>query len=839
MLDTAIDIPLANPNAISQAVATALGKAMRSIPGNGPRDQERDSFTRERRDPVYKHLGLSSEQINAIEALIANAPYRKPGKGALENLVTCAPSMKNGGPRWLESHTVERLFYYRIERDPDVIGYVTQVNCPGVMREGKRGKHLSNPTLDFLVFFCDRIVLVECKTEEMLQKLAAKKSEEWVRLEDGWANTVHMRHAKTLGIDAEVFPVGRLFSSELQNAELINAEMRAPDSESEKATRDAAAAYLCRQPRTIEELTNLIPGFTIHTAARMLAERGAFGLERIISLGDVDAFLLFSADFHRDVVDAALWEDHFSETAEISISDRLLLAKAKHVEIARKRWGRLQRIAAGAEPATRKMSMLGRVVNAAIARGISPIEACLSNYPKSGNRGRKLVESQTKAIDQVVERWNKGEFPDRFEAWRELEKLCNADKVGVPHQSTLNREIRKTDQTRRTLIVDGIRQYQKDKARTDGSSCSLPSIMFGHTLIIDSSNFDQRIAANILTLFPSTVPRFYAGVDAATGYPMAHSLMFGPARTDGLAILLREYVARHGFLPRCIQLDRGPENTGKWIIGFAEHYHIELRWPPTGGSRYNGLAENVIGRVNHFVAHKGAGSTLPDQRGRATDGRMKSRQTAIHNFQHVVRHFEGYYYGELAKSRDQEDMSPEDKREHLISISGNGGRPCQLDDAFRVMTSVKIDVPKTVEASRGIRLVEGTYSGAALTMALRSGHITELRKDCVNPSIVYAKVAEKWYRAFRRDCVPLLNRSCEHRLFKLLSEPTWRSGRAAYNLELRRTTAERRDAEKAEAMAGKEHLAEKSPEGARREKPEKVVTYPTVDWGDASRSAAK
>lgn len=836
MLDPTIDVPVWNSNAISEAVARALGKAMHPSSPHFPQAHAAELFTKERREPIYRALGLAPRQVQQIEDMVSNAPSRKPGKGALNNLVCRVQSLKNGGPRWLESHTVERLFFYSLERDPEVVGYVTQVSCPGVTREGKRGKHVTNPTLDFLVFYSNRIVLVECKTEEKLEQLAAKKSDEWVRKNGRWSNSVHQRYAETLGIEAEVFAVGRLFASELQNAELINAGLWEADTVTEKGLRAAARTLLRNRPHTIDELSERVPGFSIRTAARMLAEMSAYGLERIISLGDADAFLLFSTEVHRDVVDAELWNDQINETAELAITDKLLLAKSEHVETARKRWNRLQKIASGELPRTRRMATLAKVVYAAIANGVSPIEACLTDHCNCGNRGRRLVEGQITALTMVVERWNRGEYPDRAEAFLDLRARCVAANVPAPHQSTLNLEIRSTDQTRRTLIVDGIRQYQKEKARTDGTSCSLPSIMFGHTLVIDSSNFDQRVAANLLTLFPSAVPRFYAGIDGATGCPMAHALLFGPARTDGLAILMREFVSRNGFLPRCIQLDRGPENTGSWIQSFAEHFGIELRWTPTGGSRYNGLAENVIGRVNHFVAHKGAGSTLPDQKGRSKDGRMKSRKTAIHNFAYVVKQFEGYYYGELAKTRDQENMSPEDKREYLLDLAGKGGRPCSLDDAFRVLTSVEIDIPRTIDVARGIRLTEGTFSGTALNVALRTGHVTELRKDCINPSVIYAKVAEKWYRAFRRDGVPLLHRPAAHRLFKLLCEPIWRSERAAHNLENRRATMERRDAEKAEAMAGKEHLApdSKSTQSEAQvealEKTTQQVLYPSVDW---------
>lgn len=833
MLNSCLDILFTKEGTLSAAVALALSKAVGTAKDELIAEPQPEKFTRELRDPVYLALKLTQSQINAIEEMIAEAPARIPGKGALDNLITLIPSAKNGGRRWLESHTVERLYFYSVERDPTVIGYVTQVRCRGVTREVKKGKHVSSPTLDFLVFYEDRISLVECKTVETLEKLSLKKSE-WSCNDGTWTNTPYKEFAARLGLELEIYAVDRLFSIELQNAELITYELNSVDSQANAILRANASRLLRDRPLTIEQLSSLIPGFTVRTAAKMLAERSVFGLERIISLADTDTFLLFSAEVHRDVIDAELWPLRLDETAELKISDQLLLASEKHVKFAKKRWAKLQAIGRGEELITRKMDELSRIVLASVEKGISPIEACLPRYPNSGNRSRRLTGEQIAAIEQIVIRWSKGEFSDRTDAWFELEKICKNKEIPTPHQTTLNLEIRKTDKTRRTLIVDGIRQYQKDKDRTDGSKCSLPSIAFGHTLIIDSSNFDQRTAKNLLTQFPSSVPRFYAGIDGSTGYPMAHALLFGPARTDGLAILMREFVSRHGFLPQCIQLDRGSENTGKWIKDFADHYDIELRWVPTGGSRYNGQAENVIGRVNHAVAHKAPGSTLPDQKGRSTDGRLKSRKTASKGFEYIVQKFEDYFYGELANTRDKENLSPTDRKEYIIELVGAGGRNCEFNDAFRVLTSIKIDIPKSIHAARGIRLVEGAYSGSALNNALRKNHITELRKDCINPAILYAKAGGLWYRAFRRDCVPLLDRSGAACLYRLLNEPQWRSDRTAHNLDQKRNSYEKRVAEMQEAMPGKEHLTSAVPETESqveshvKKKPE--FEYPIVDW---------
>ena len=816
-------------DALSAAVNAALGKEIDG--GTSFSDTPDERFTRELRESVYDVLQLKPNQIDAIEQMVAEAPTRRPGKGALNNLITLFPSHKNGGQRWLESHTVERLLAYKLERDPDVLGYVTQVQCRRVCRKVSKGIHVSNPVLDFLVFYRDRIVLIECKTEEKLFELSEKKPEEWVLADGAWKSIPHQEFAEPLGMQAEVFASSRLFATELQNAELVHSELCADELATVEKLGAEAQALLAKQPLTIAKLAELVPGFTNRTAARMLAKGSAYGLERIIALSESDRFLLFASKSHQCAVDEGLWSVLLDETAELCISDRLLLASPARVDIAKKRWDRLQAIQRGEQPRTFKMDKLWRVVSKKIAQGESPIEACLSDHDRCGNRGRRLVQGQIEALEERATKWSKGEFFDRTQAWLKLEALCARHGVATPHSSTLNREIRKEKKSRRTLMVDGLRQFQKEKDRTDGSKCSLPSLAFGHTLIVDSSNFDRRIAKNLLTKFESAVPRFYAGIDGATEHPMAHALLFGPARTDGLAILMREFVRRHGFLPRIIQLDRGSENTGQWIKDFAKHFGIELRWTPTGGSRYNGTAENVIGRINHNVAHQGPGSTLPDQRGRATDGRLKSRKTACQAFEDIVGEFEAYFYDELPFTRNKDDISAADRREYAIETCGTSGLRCALDDAMCVLTSLEIDVPKTVVAARGIRLTEGAYSGTALGEALRNNHITELRKDCAHPSVVYARVGRRWYRAFRRDCQVMLGKRPTERLFHLLNEPFWRSQRSCHNLDQRRAREQKREAEMSAALHGKEALVvAPAPEKQKPETKTQKAIFPAIDW---------
>src|SRR5690606_25023804 len=94
VLDLTIDVPVGNSNAISEAVARALGKAMPPPSPDFPQVHAAELFTKERREPIYRTLGLAPPQVQQIEDMVSNAPARKPGKGALNNLVSRVQSLK-------------------------------------------------------------------------------------------------------------------------------------------------------------------------------------------------------------------------------------------------------------------------------------------------------------------------------------------------------------------------------------------------------------------------------------------------------------------------------------------------------------------------------------------------------------------------------------------------------------------------------------------------------------------------------------------------------------------------------------------------------------------------
>jgi putative transposase len=317
---------------------------------------------------------------------------------------------------------------------------------------------------------------------------------------------------------------------------------------------------------------------------------------------------------------------------------------------------------------------------------------------------------------------------------------------------------------------------------------------------------------------PASKAKFYLGIDGATGDTMAHSLIFGSARTDGLALLMREYVKRHGMLPRMIHLDRGSENTSRWLNEFAEG-RISLRHSPTAASAWNGLVENAIKQVNDQVAHKLEGSTEPDQKGRKVDGRFKSFRNARTSFIVVVNQFVSYIYGDLASAPRSDGLSPIDKRRELIDLYGKLGTPCEFNDDLVIQTSVRITRCLKPDPQRGIRTADGWFCSDELLRYMRLHKVEQVRNDCCDPAILHVKIGHHWLRAFHNSVQSIAILSDSERLFELLYGPARRRAARAKRDDLsRRRHTRMQNAEFAKPAI--EHLApEARPDGPQLDTP--------------------
>ena len=684
-------------------------------------DEQRLGGLREyERHETYDCAGYNPFQITQLEWMVADSGTRDVGKGALRNVKVQFASAKCGAIRTLESHTCERLFAYELELDDAVKGYYAQVPCRHVVRTNERGaKHVSNATLDFLVFYQDRVELVECKTESWL--LDNQHRGEWEKLSSGWTCRPYERWANERGFSLRVWTPPDPLANYLRNLEAVYATKRLPLEPYELRIAERSLALLAARPYSLEELADAVPGFRERIALVLLANHRCYGLVTSTPITLPQHFYLYSTWEQARQVDALAFEALVKATSQPVIEDQIGRATTTDYNFARERLARLGRIESGVEKPTVRMRRLASDVKKAVSEGRSPLSACLTNYAKSGNRQARLDATQRQCLEWVIRvQWNRGKVGTLKNLWFELEKVCNLHGAATPSIETLYRYVQQEDATKRALATGGMRAYQAVRPISDPTMRSGKAIGFGHTLHIDSSQFDSRCEPCVEIDFCGDKPWFYLGIDEAAELPMAHSLYFGRACTNGFALLLRDFVRRHGFLPSVIVVDRGPENRSLWLKAFCLEKGITLLWVPTGGSRYNGQAECAIKQVNINVAHDLPGSTEPDMKGRKVDGKFKSRKTAKLAFVTICKAFEEYLYGDLPNTPGDGDHTPIERRDEAVGRFGVMGTPQQFDDDFQIRTSIPIDFEGKATEKRGIRTGRGIFTSDDLRVLLRT-----------------------------------------------------------------------------------------------------------------------
>jgi len=740
------------------------------------------------REFVYAKANFDVEAIDQVEKMIAGSGRRQVGRAALTNVLVRHYSLKNAAPRVLESHACELVHAYELELDPAVIGYYVQVPCLGVKRLTSQGRrHISAAHLDFMVFYEDRVTLVESKTRRWL---AAKSTEDpdWSATGGEWTYAPYRYWAEDHGLKFEVWASPDEVGVYRQNLEAMYSALPAEFLSEDSKLAAGALRALRGRPLTIAALSDAFPGFGARHALRLLALRQAFGPLRSRQVANASAFHPCLDPLQAQCIDESASAHQRSSFAELDISDPLLLASATDVEKAKIRLSRLAEMEAGVRPKSRRMIELARKVQRTVHQGGSALSACLTGYAQSGNRTDRLDVVQREAIETVIARhWHTGNSRFKKDLLFELEAECARRGVEPAGASRLYKRLRQEKEQRRALKTGGLRGFQAVRRRTDPRYRTLPPIGYGQVLHVDSSDLDVRIAPDLQNLLPSAKVKFYVGIDGATGDSMAHSLIFGGARSDGLALLMREYVRRHKMLPRVIHLDRGPENTARWISAFCDMRGITLRFSPTAGSAWNSQAESAIRQVNSQVAHRLPGSTEPDQMGRKVDGRFKSHRTAVLDFGFILDRFEEFFYGHRPLIPGADGRAPSERKLEALAALGPQGLPAAMDDDLKVQTSIAVSMKPRPDKRRGIATAEGWFCSNELLEALRIGDPVEVRSDCADPSWLYIKFrAVGWVKAFHSNVQQYAQMSDRGRLLQLLFAPYRRARTREVKAELSR-----------------------------------------------------
>ena len=722
-------------------------------------------------------LGLSSENTDTVLELLARSPARPVGKSALTNVTVRFSSPKCTATVSLESHSCELVHAYELDWDDNVLTFATQVPCEGIVRYGENGrKNVSSLVADALVVRSTGIEVVEAKHLDELQKLRSGKPLEWDCTDGVWCRPPFDSWARHRGIRYTIWSPPRPFGLYLQNLELIVALRTTKLLPRDLWLAKRAVRALAKGPRSLSELISEIPTFTAGIAALLLAKRIIFGTIKSASLGEPDSFLLFLHEEQAQLVDDRRHASLATSLGALTDGDDHLvgLSPKAFSRATSNRDKVLSHIEKGTK-ISRRLKALVPSAKAALDSGEDLLPLFVPDFSSCGNRHRRLVPMQVEILDRHAHlEWEGGRSCDFSQLRDRIGKACEAAGVDKIGDTTIRRAMKAKSCVKRAILTGGKRSFHKVRPCSDPRDRTLPPLAPGFRLHIDSSKFDARLAPALLPQLRFDAPTVYVAVDACFRGPAAHALIFGAARTDGLAILIRDYVRRHGRLPRQIFVDRGSENRSHWLRDFCEQNSIALFVSPSGGSRWNSSAENLIGRLNSQLSHRLPGSTLPDQRGRSVDGAFKSRKTAFLQFDVIAKECDRTLYDHFLNYPFPDGGTPNEIKDQAIEAFGVQGTPCSFDDLFLIQTSVSIPLAK-VDRVKGVRLVEGRFSSDALFRAAARGKPTDMRLDCVNPTRLYVRFSDGWVVARSTQAQVMSSLIDRDQQFRLMYAPLLRS----------------------------------------------------------------
>ena len=172
-----------------------------------------------------------------------------------------------------------------------------------------------------------------------------------------------------------------------------------------------------------------------------------------------------------------------------------------------------------------------------------------------------------------------------------------------------------------------------------------------------------------------------------------------------------------------------------------------------------------------MVFSKLTGSTRPDQFGRAVDGKFKSPKNARIQFSVLAQGFTTFLYNDLANCPNDDNVSPQELALELRAFGEFCGKPASLDAAFLILTSVSTGTTPCIE--RGyVRTSDGKFSSIEFQNASKNvKRVDELKRDCVNPSVMYARIGTSWHQVFNRAVHTYGQVPDAEKLWMLLTRP--------------------------------------------------------------------
>ncbi|WP_455387576.1 hypothetical protein [Petrachloros mirabilis] len=669
----------------------------------------------------------------------------RPGQAGRNNTNTDYPSELMGHTVPSESRGGEYALELEIEYSRKFCEYHNQLPALAISRNYMNGStrtqwyHADILTISQETGF----EVLEPKDEKQLAKLVKNYPSDWIKTETGYVYKPAAEAFAEIGLPYRVIsndefrPIRtanlRLLLQARRVASTVTAELR---SKVQKLLAEHAWLRL----QDIREKLSL-PSYT--PLFQLVDEKHLFASLTEDLLTQPDSTIVTSSPSLL----AIYREERAANQTLVSIldgqssADRSRVPTAKHAKQALKA---LERVRSGEN--SREVRRFNARIREGMKKGLSAFQALLPDYPRSGNRKKRLNPKCEAFLNRFIEEHMA--TPVRLSIGKGYGIYKNLAKKAHPSfppvsEPTFRSYLSRADQVRLERGRGGRRAANAASAPSDVEKRELRA-----TTAFEAAALDHCLAKVLCVLAVSNgiawVARPWITVlrDLHSGAILAVWASFrAPSRrTD--AIVIRRCVRAHGRLPAQIFTDGGSDFKSVYFRALMAHCRVAFGLRPPEMSRGGAEIERFFGRFITEWLSRRPGNLVHYDHVRAISGTHKPSECVTMDLDRFMTELLEYvtWFNDTIEGIDK--VSPNELlRQGLADFPFVG--PEHVEDHEFIVASA-VDVRKyTVDPSRGIH-IDGIHYWHPALSELSPGRKPEVRIEPENPYRVYAHVKDDW-----------------------------------------------------------------------------------------------
>ena len=729
-----------------------------------------------------------------IEA-VRNSPPSRRVQSDGTNVTARYPSQKMSVALEAESHSLELSLLYQLEHSDEVLEFYTQalpIKLSYVAASGRMTHPMYTP--DFLVLDINRGVhWIECKPESVLEKLAEKMPNRYVRDCAGtWICPPVNEVARQFGFTYRFFTSSHVNEVLVRNLQYLEDYKRGrplhvPDDALQvilKIVQTEPGIRLCDLRAKCEQFpadyfnslisdhqlfVNLITEPLANpTQVRVYADQATASayaplqtdppaapdpspiLSRstpsVLNEANGDAEGRTGAVSGADAASPS--DNHPPELLEGFSSEDLEEANRRLRVIEQPELAAVEMIP---ERTVRRWKKMYVEAEAAFGWGYLGL---LPKVKDRGNRTPKLPEMIGTLADKIVaEHYMNTTKKRKKVAYSFFVTACTDSGFFIPSYQWFCKHINRHTAEELARARDGKRAAYKyqilNRTRPNFNNGAWPMHVahVDHTLA-DLEVVDEETGENLGRPWLSLM------VDSFSREVLAYDLSFDPPSAATCMVLIRDCVQRNRRLPLVVVTDNGKEFHSAYFETLMSRYECTLKRRPPAKPRFGSIIERLFGTVNMEFFHTLQGNTQTTKNPRQTTKSIAPKTRAVWHLPALQEKFEEYAFKVYPQTMHTGiGSTPAETRARGIATHGaRVGREILLNEDFTVLTMPAIPRGRaTVQPSRGIKVHTAYYWNDAMRSTEVEKSAVPVRFDPFDLGHVYAFIKKKWVRCITNE----------------------------------------------------------------------------------------